>query len=100
MKKLLAIPIVLLLASFAVLAESPEPKALDKLLEAIRAADAKAAQQAYEQLGKDFSGKEVMDEATWNYALFHLRQEKLDKGQNLLLSLKRPAERIAGCPRP
>src|SRR5207247_607630 len=66
-----------------------ERKALDKLLAPIRAGDAKAAQQAYEQLAKAFPGKEVAYEAAWYYACFHSEQGRLDKAQDLLLSLRR-----------
>jgi hypothetical protein len=92
----LAIPVLVLITSFTVPTESreeeppptPARKALNKLLDSIYAGDAKASQQDYEQLTKNFSGKEVADEAAWHYALFHLRQRNLDKGQDLLLSLK------------
>lgn len=97
MRVLLALPVVLLMASFAAASEppenelppTPERKALSKLLDSIYAGEAKAAQQAYEQLVKDFFDKEVADEAAWHYACFHCRQRNLHKGQDLLLSLKR-----------
>ncbi len=97
MRVLLALPVVLLMTSFAAASEppendlppTPEREALSKLLDLIYAGDAKAAQQAYEQLAKDFSGKEMADEAAWHYALFQFRQRNIDKGQDLLLSLKR-----------
>jgi tetratricopeptide (TPR) repeat protein len=97
MTRQLAIPIALLTASLVAAAQSPdkeppptpEREALDKLLEPIRAGDARAAQLAYEQLAKAFPGKEVADEAAWHYACFHSQQGHLDKAQDLLLSLKR-----------
>lgn len=97
MRILLAIAVLLLAASCTVAAEppdkeppaTPESKALSKLWDAIRAADAKAAQHAYEQLARDFAGKEAADEAAWYYACFHFGQGRLDRAQDLLLSLKR-----------
>jgi thioredoxin-like negative regulator of GroEL len=97
MKTLLAIPILFLAASLTdatTLPEAdpplpPERKALDKLLELFREGDTRAVQQAYERLARDFPGKEAADEATWQYANFHFDQERLDKAQDLLLSLKR-----------
>jgi hypothetical protein len=96
MRMLLAIAI-LLAGSFPVAVEKPETgfpptperKAVDKRLDAIDAEDARAAQLAYDQLARDFPGKEAADEAAWHYAWFHLHQQDLDKGQDLLLALKR-----------
>src|SRR5438874_2694700 len=96
MRMLLAI-VVLLAASCTITAAppdnepsiTPERKALDKLWDAIRAEDAKAAQRAYEQFIRDFPAREATDEAAWQYACFHSRQGRLDNAQNLLLSLKR-----------
>jgi len=70
-------------------AATPESKALDKLQEAINALDDKAAQQAYEELSKNFAGKEVADEAAWRQGCFHYRRGRLDKAQDMLLALKR-----------
>jgi hypothetical protein len=67
----------------------PERKAMDKLMGVIYARDAEAVQHAYEQIAKDFPGKDVVDEAAWNYARFHIWEERLDKAQDVLLSLKR-----------
>jgi hypothetical protein len=102
MKTLLAIPILLLAASLtsavvppAVVPPqgdpppSPESKALNKLYELCRRRDAGALQQAYEQIAKDFPGKEVADEAAYRYAYFHFYEGHLDKAQDLFLSLKR-----------
>jgi tetratricopeptide (TPR) repeat protein len=98
MRTLLAIPI-LFLASWLTVATvppeedppaSPERKAMDKLYELCRGRDAEVVRQAYEQIAKDFPGKDVADEATYGYALFQLWGEgRLDKAQDLFLSLKR-----------
>jgi hypothetical protein len=71
------------------LRSSPEFQALDKLVTAILNRDDKVAQQAYEKVVKDFPGKAVADEATWQYACFHYQQGRLDQAQELLLSLRR-----------
>jgi hypothetical protein len=97
MRTLLAIPILFLAASLSDAVArpeeepppSPESKALDKLQRLFGGKDAEAVRQAYEQLAKDFPGKEVADEATWWYANFHFWEGRLDKAQDLLLSLKR-----------
>jgi tetratricopeptide (TPR) repeat protein len=59
------------------------------MLDLFREGDAGAVREAYEQLAKDFPGKEVADEAAYWYANFHFGQGRLDKAQDLLLSLKR-----------
>src|SRR5262245_8294981 len=100
MTRQLVLPIAFLAASLVASGQSsdekpsptPEDEALDKLLEPIRAADAKAALIAYEQLAKAFAGKEVADEAAWYFACFHSQQGRLDKAQDLLLSLKRSGQ--------
>jgi hypothetical protein len=68
---------------------SPEYQALARLMAPIADGDDKAAQQAYEKLVKEFSGKPVADEATWKYACFHYQRGRLDQAQELLLSLRR-----------
>jgi hypothetical protein len=95
MRTLLAI--LFLAASLTVVASppdedpppSPESKALSKMLRLFGKGDAGAVRQAYEQLAKDFPGKEVADEAAYHYAYFQLWEGRLDKAQDLLLSLKR-----------
>jgi hypothetical protein len=97
MRTLLAIPILFLAASFAVATAppeedppaSPEGKALNKLYELCRRRDAEAVRQAYEQIAKDFTGKDVADQAAYEYALFQLWEGRLDQAQDLFLSLKR-----------
>ncbi len=69
--------------------ETPEQKAISRLLDAIQAKDAKLlAQQVCDRVGRDFKGKDVADEATWHLARFHFAEKRFDKAQDLLLSLK------------
>ncbi len=96
MRRLLTFPVFLVAATLAAegraekeIAPTAESKALNKLLKPIGEGNARAARQAYEQLAKDFPGKEVADEAAWYYACFHVQHDRLDEAQALLLSLKR-----------
>jgi hypothetical protein len=67
---------------------TPEQKALSRLVDALQAKDARAAQQVYDQIGRDFKDKDVADESAWWLACFHLEEKRFDKAQDLLLSLK------------
>jgi hypothetical protein len=97
MRTLLAIPVLLLTLALPAAAappeeepkETPEQKAISRLLDAIHARDARAAQQVYDQVARDFKGKDVADEATCHLASFHFEEQRFDKAQELLLSLKR-----------
>jgi hypothetical protein len=100
MRTLLAIPVLLLPLALPAAAappeeepkETPEQKAISRLLDAIHAKDARAAQQVYDQVARDYKGKDVADEATWHLACFHFEEKRFDKAQELLLSLKRSGQ--------
>jgi thioredoxin-like negative regulator of GroEL len=97
MRMLRFIPILLCAASLGAAVNppgeepppTPERKALDDLYELMRGKDAKAVKQTYEQVIKQFKGKEAADEATWTYASFLFQEGRLDKAQQLLQSLEK-----------
>jgi hypothetical protein len=72
---------------------TPERKALTVLQDAMSTDDLKAVQRAYEQIAKEFAGKEAVDEAAWYCACFHYGKGRLDQSQDLLLSLRRSGRR-------